>query len=200
MKSITYLLFFLAAAIGWSQNNPDTLEFYPLTFYEKMAEANQVKLLGKADSLSRKDFFFTEQYNDEYGLFLVKKENKNWTVYDFELYSFAGRNTIIGKIKMENDHFVSIQTISTPSGICETRYEKIILLDITQNAFADFFTVSEIQCYDENGAATTASKCKAAFSIVGNVLKFETERTGDLSDCMASGSYTYENKKFVKLD
>lgn len=57
MKSIFYIFAILIPSIGWCQNNPDTLEFYPLTFIEKVSGVNEIKSLIKADSLNKKDYF-----------------------------------------------------------------------------------------------------------------------------------------------
>lgn len=198
MKKLLYIFSIFVSSIGWCQNNPDTLEFNPLTFIEKISD-NEIKSLVKADSLNKKDFFFTEQYKDGFGLFLVQKENENWIVYDYELYLNSGRNTVLGNIKEENNRFVSIQTISSPSGICESHYEKQVLIDIIRNEFIDFCTFAQTKCYDENGQISSSSKCKVKFSIKGNFLKIRTSKTNDLTDCILSGTYKYENRKFVKV-
>lgn len=59
MKSIFYIFAILIPfpSIGWCQNNPDKLEFYPLTFIEKFSGVNEIKSLIKADSLNKKDYF-----------------------------------------------------------------------------------------------------------------------------------------------
>lgn len=198
MKKLFYIFTILIPYIGWCQNNPDTLEFRPLVFIEKISD-NEIKSLIKADSLNKKDFFFTEQYKDGFGLFLVKKENKNWSVYDYELYLNSGRNTVLGNIKEENNRFISIQTTSNPSGVCESHYEKEVLIDIKHNEFIDFFTFAQTKCYDENRKNLSQSKCKAKFSIKGDFLKIRTSATSDLTDCIQSGTYKYENRKFVKV-
>jgi len=198
MKTIFNIIGILFFSISLGQNNLHTLEFYPLTIKDEISDI-EAKKLQKVDSLDKVEYFFTENYKEDYGLFLIKKENKNWIVYDYELYLHGGRNTVIKNIKEENNRFISIKILSSPTGICESNYERVILIDITQNSFTDFFTFSEIKCFDNNGQVSSSSKCKAKFSIKGNLLKIKTSKTNDLKDCIESGTYKYENQKFVKI-
>ena len=198
MKKWLCRLVLLIPSIGLCQNSPDTLEFYPLTFAGNIS-AMEATQLQKADRLGKTDYFFTEKFKEDYGLFLVKKENNNWVVYDYELYLHAGRNTIIGNIKEEKNRFVSIQIISSPSGICESHYERMILMDVTKSTSIDFFTLSAVQCYDENGQVSSSSKCKARYSIKGNILNIRTTNYKELSDCIKSGKYMYRKGKYVRI-
>ena len=198
MKNWHYIFVFLIPTIGLCQNNLDTLAFYTLTFVDKISDTEATHL-QKVDNLGKIDYFFTEIFKEDYSLFLVKKENINWDVYDYELYLHAGRNTILGNIIEENNGFVSIQIISTPSGICESHYERVLLIDVTQNMSLDFCNLCKNQCYDENGQVSSSSKCKAKYSIKGNILKIWTTKYNEQSDCIKSGKYEYSSGKYVRI-
>lgn len=194
MKNIFSILALFIQSIVLCQDN--SIEFYPLTIVGKVSKTD-LMTMKKIDSLNKKDYFFTENYKEDYGLFLVKKENENWVVYDFELYLNSGHNSIIKSIKKENNRFVSIQVMSMPSGICESHYGKIILIDLIRNEFIDFFNSAESRCYGENGNVTSVSKCYAKFSLKDNFLKIKNSKKG--TDCMESGIYQYRKGKFVKI-
>lgn len=198
MKTIFYILAILIPYIGWYQNYPDTLEFYPITFIENTSYDEIISLV-KADSLGKKDFFFTEHYKNNSGLFLVKKEKENWSVYDFETKSY-GSNTVIKEIKCENDRFISIQVYRFPSGACASTYGIIILFDLINNQWTDFWNYNRFECYDENADVSSSSKCKVDFSLKGNLLKMKSSKKPDDGlYCFESGTYRYENGKFVKV-
>ena len=199
MKKLIYIFTILIPSIGWCQNNPDTLEFNPLTFIEKISD-NEIKSLVRADSLSNKDFFFTEQYKNDFGLFLVKKENENWSVYDFETKNY-GSNTIIKGIKYKNNRFVSIQVFRFPSGTCASTYGIIILLDLINNEWTEFYNYNQFECYNENAEVSSSSECEVKFSIKDNLLMMKSSKKSDDGlYCFESGIYKYENRKFVKTE
>lgn len=199
MKNLFYIFLILIPSIGWCQNNPDTLEFYPLTFIEKVSGVNEIKSLIKADSLNKKDYFFTEQYKDDIGLFLIKKENENWIVYDFGLS--YGSNSIIKEFKFENNSFVSIQVFRFPSGACSSTYGIIVLFDLINNQWTDFWNYNRFECYDENADVSSFSECKVDFSLKGNLLKMKSSKKPDDGlYCFKSGAYKYEKGKFVKTE
>lgn len=191
MKKIFYILIILIPFIGFSQKNPDTLEFNPLTIVGKISSID-VKHLQKIDKLGKKDYFFTEQYNNNYGLYLVKKEKGNWIIYDFVIK--YGSNTKTKGFKFENNRFLSIQVFIFPSGSCESTYGKIILFDFVNSEWTDFWNYNRFQCYDEK-----AEECKANFTIKDNFLKIKSsKKSNDGLYCFESGIYEYRNRKFVK--
>ena len=199
MKSILYIFAILIPSIGWCQNNPDTLEFYPLTFIEKVSGVNEIKSLIKADSLNKKDYFFTEQYKDDIGLFLINKENENWFVYDFGLS--YGSNCMIKEFKLENNRFVSIQVFRFPSGACSSTYGIIVLFDLINNKWTDFWNFNRFECYNENAEVSSSSECKVDFSIKDNFLKMTSSKEPDDGlYCFENGTYKYDNGNFVKIE
>mgnify|MGYP007011823750 CR=1 FL=1 len=198
MKKIIYILTFLIPNIGLCQNNPDTLELNPLSFIENISD-NEKKSLVKADSLGKKDFFFTEQYKDDLGLFLVIKENENWVVYDFGLN--FGSNTMIKEFKSENNRFISIQVFRSPSGACSSSYGIIILFDLINNEWTNFYNYNRFECYNDNAEVSSSSKCEVNFSIKDDILKMKSsKKPNDGLYCFESGTYKYENGKFVKIE
>ena len=199
MKTIFYIFAILIPYIGWCQNNPDILEFNPLTFIGNISD-NEIKSLVKADSLSKKDFFFTEQYKNDFGLFLVKKENENWSVYDFETKNY-GSNTIIKGIKYKNNRFISIQVFRFPSGTCASTYGIIILFDLINNEWTDFYNYNQVECYNESAEVSSSSECEVNFSIKDDFLKMKSSKKPDDGlYCFESGTYKYEKGKFVKTE
>lgn len=199
MKKLLYLIAIVIPSIGWCQINSDTLNFYPLTFIGKIHDVNAVKSLVKADNLDKRDFFFTSHYKGNSGLFLLKKEKENWFVYDYELYESAGRNTIVTYIKEVSKRFVAIQISSSPSGVCETYYGKLILIDITNKESIDFLNFLESQCYDKDGKVSSLSSCTSKYTLTGDRLIIKTTNKKGSSDCVRDGIYEYRNRKFVKI-
>lgn len=200
MKKTAILLFIFSVVSAYSQPNEDFV-FYPLAVVETISDADELKSLTKADKLNKKDFFFTEKYKDHNGLFFIKKENDKWIVFNFELGLNFGANTSVKNIKEENRRFVSIQLSRSPSGMCSSTYGIIVLLDITRNEEISFFNLNEQICYDYQGENVVAreSKCKATFSIKGDVLKItSTKKPDDGLYCAESGTYHYENGKFIR--
>ena len=197
MKSIFYILAILIPSISWCQNNSDTLEFFPLTIVGEISNID-VKHLQKADSLGKTDYFFTKNFKENDGLFLVKKEKGDWLVYDFGLN--FGSNTLIKGFKSENNYFISIQIFRTPSGICESTYGIIILFDFINNEWTSFWNYNQIKCYNENGEVSS-SECKVSFSIKGDFLEIKSsKKPDDKLYCFENGTYKYENRKFVKIE
>lgn len=191
MKKSLYIavLLFLPAFV-WCQDGD--FVFYPLSVFEEVSDINELKSIEKADNLNKKDFFFTENYKNNRGLFLIKKENDKWVVYQFDLE--FGSNSYVKNIKVENNHFVSIQYNRSPSGGCSSLYGMMILLDITRNEFISFFNLNEFDCYDGG-----VGKCKANFSIKGNILQIKsTKKRDDGLECIESGTYQYETGKFIR--
>ncbi len=199
MKNLLHIIVILIPSICWSQNNPDKLDFKPLSCIEKVSNFNEIKSLVKADSLGRKDFFFTEQYKDGIGLFLIKKENENWFVYDFGLS--YGSNSMVKEFKFENNRFVSIQVFRFPSGSCSSTYGIIVLFDLLNNQWTDFWNYNRFECYNENAEVSSSLECKVNFSVNGNFLKMKSSKKPDDGlYCFESGTYKYENGKFVKIE
>lgn len=199
MKKLIYIFTILIPYIGWCQNNPDTLEFNPLTFIENTSN-DEIILLVKADSLGKKDFFFTKQYKNNSGLFLVKKEKENWSVYDFDTKNY-GSNTIIKEIKYKNDRFISIQVFRFPSGTCTSTYGIIILFDLINNEWTEFWNYNRFECYNENAEVSSSSECEVKFHIKDNFLKLNSsKKTNDGLYCFEKGTYKYENRKFIKTE
>jgi|GEM_PF-5378515 len=199
MKKLFYLFVLIIPSIAWCQNNSSILEFYPLTFVERIANISAIKSLVKADHLGKEDFFFTTHYKDNSGLFLLKKEKGNWFVYDYELYESAGRNTVVTNIKEANKRFVAIQVSSSPSGVCESHYGRLILIDVARKESTDFLYFSETQCYDKNGKASSLSTCRAKYTFIGDRLIIKTTNKKGATDCIGGGIYEYRDGKFVKM-
>lgn len=192
MKNIFYILIILIPFFGFSQKNPDTLEFNPMTIVGEVSSID-VKHLQKVDNLGKKDYFFTEQYNNNYGLFLVRKENGKWIIYDFVIN--YGSNTKTKEFKFETNRFLSIQVFRFPSGSCESTYGKIILFDLVNNKWTDFWNYNRFQCKDE-----AAEECKANFTIKGKFLKIKSsKKSNDGLYCFESGIYEYRKRKFIKI-
>lgn len=197
MKKLFYILIFLLPAFVWCQE--EDFVFYPLSVFEEVPNVNELKSIEKADNLNKKDFFFTENYKGYNGLFLIKKENDKWIVYQFELS--LGSNSSLNNIKLENNRFVSIQYYRSPSGWCSNLYGIIFLLDITRNEYIRFFNLNEQECYDNDGENFTVrkSECQATFSIKGNILQIKsTKKPDDGLHCTESGTYQYETGKFIR--
>ncbi len=193
MKFTLFLIAIFIQTSAWCQNN--ILEFSPLKLIDTISDAD-INTLIKADSLENSNYFFTENYKEDAGLFFFRKGKANWTIYDFELYLLCGRNTIVNDIKQENKQYVSVQTHSTPSGICESNYGRILLIDISRNEFSDFYNFAQNKCYEVNGQVSI-SECKVEFMLINNLLKITTTNNG-LSDCLETGTYQYSTSKFVK--
>jgi hypothetical protein len=197
MKFFLCFVALLIQCLAWCQDN--ALGIYPMPIIGQFPEAEIVSLT-KTDSLNQSDYFFTETFNEAHGLFLVKKEKEYWVVYDFELYLNAGHNSTISGIRKINDRFVSIQVYSFPSGICESRYGKIILMDVIRNEYIEFFNFAETICFDENGKPNSRSTCQAKYSFKKNILKIKsTKKPGDTQDCIESGKFRYCNGQFVRM-
>jgi hypothetical protein len=171
-----------------------TLEFYPLKAVDTI-QTNCLTSLLKIDELKNTRYFFTETYMAVYDLFLVKKVAGNWVVYTFDLNLNFGTNTSIKNIKKENNQFISIRVMRTPSGTCTSIYEITILLDIAKIEFTDFFSYSKFDCFDGN-----VTDCKATFSMQENKLEIKSSKTKDDGlSCIESGDYNYENGKFIRI-
>lgn len=199
MKNLLFTIIVLTPFISLCRNNPDTLEFYPLSRIENSVDVNEIELLVRADSLGRKDYFFTEQYKGYSGLFLVKKEKGNWHVYNFGLN--YGSNTTVKQFKFENNRFVSIQVFRTPSGTCASTYGIIILFDLVNNEWLDFQNYNRFECYNEYSEVSSSSECEVTFSIKEDILKLKsTKKADDGLFCFESGAYRYKNRKFVKVE
>jgi len=73
-KTFLYIAFtILFHSVGFSQNKQEILEFYSLILIERVTNNDEIKSLVKADSLGKKDFFFTENYKGNEGLIFIKK-------------------------------------------------------------------------------------------------------------------------------
>lgn len=192
MKIVLVLILFLINSTSWGQD--DVLEFSSIKFLEKVS-TDEVKKLIKVDKLSNKDFFFTKKYKENDGLFFVKKENEIWFIYDFELSLNFGPNTHLTTITKENNRFVNIEFSRSPSGTCSSLYLITVLFDILKNEFIFFFSFNEFDCNDGN-----SKNCKATFQIKDNLLIIKSSKTKeDGLNCIESGTYRYENYKFVKM-
>ena len=194
MRFAFLLIAILLQTPAWCQNN--ILEFFPLNLIDSISEGD-VNSFIKVDSLKNSNYFFTESYKENYGLFFFKMEREKWSVYDFELYLLCGRNTIIDMIKQENKQFVSVQSLSNPSGVCESNYGRILLIDVLKNEFSNFYNYAQNKCYEENGDVSI-SECKVKFFLKNNSLKILSTKNR-LSDCLESGTYKYNASKFVKM-
>ncbi|PKP18079.1 MAG: hypothetical protein CVU07_02720 [Bacteroidetes bacterium HGW-Bacteroidetes-23] len=191
MKIVLVLIIFLINSPSWCQN--DVLEFSSIKFSENVS-ATDLKKLVKVDNLSNKDFFFIKTYKENDGLFFVKKENEKWFVYDFELSLNFGPNTHLNTITKESNRFLSIELSRSPSGTCSSLYRSICLFDVTKNQYISFFNFNEFDCNDGK-----SQNCKATFQLKDNLLVIKSSKTKDDGlSCIESGTYRYENNKFVK--
>lgn len=109
------------------------------------------------------------------------------------------RNTVVTNIKEVNKRFVAIQVSSSPSGVWESHYGRLILMDIVRKESTDFLNFSETQCYDKNGKASSLSTCTAKYNLIGDKLIIKTTSKKGAADCIGSGIYEYRDRKFVKM-
>ena len=197
MRFILSIAMMMVSYVGFCQNK-NALDFYPLAFMEKISNVTEMRLAAKATSLPTKDFFFIEKYKNDFGLFLIRKENGTWSVYDFETKT-NGSNMVVKEIKAETSRFVSIQLFRTPSGTCESTYGTIILLDLVTNEWTDFCNYNRFECAAAK-ASSTPSECEVKFHLKGNYLEMKsTKKRDDGLYCFESGKYKYADHKFIPI-
>jgi hypothetical protein len=197
LKRIVFIL--LLVPLQFFGQAERIIDFYPLQFTDSISGSDRNVLLSQVDSLKSDDYFFSDNYQGQEGLFWIKKAGNKWVVFDFELDLNFGPNTFVSGFKNENERFVSIQTYRSPSGQCLSKYGRIILLDIVNDKSISFFNYSQIACFDTMGEVTSSSECASTFQIRDGFIEIESTQEGDdRMWCMDNAEFKIEENAIVQ--
>jgi len=196
LAKIIYLLLFVAAPLFAQMDQ--IMELYPLELIDKLTAENREDLGEEMDTLQNQNYFFLSNYQQEEGLYFVKKQGSEWLVFDFQLDSNYGPNTMIRQIKSENEGFVSIASIRFNSGSCPGKYGLLTLLDVNTARYIRFCNYQEMACYDQNGDVSSNSVCSTEFIIENGFMEIRNKSIDIDLDCFESSEYRIEKDRFIK--
>ncbi len=196
MAKIIYL--FLIVSVQLYAQIDRIMELYPLELIDRITENNCKDFGQEIDSLQNPNYFFLSNYQEEEGLYFVKKEGSEWLVFDFQLNLNYGPNTLIKNIKIENDRFIRIETLRFSSGTCPGQYGMMTLLDVKSCSTIKFCNYQQMECYDQDGDISSRTACTVEFLIDNEFIKIQNKSKEVDLDCVESSEYRIEQDRFVK--
>ncbi|MEI7509833.1 MAG: hypothetical protein WCJ62_10270 [Flavobacterium sp.] len=197
---LTTFLLLLGLSYGYAQESNN--EFEPLTKVDTITSKKVINAIPLKDVIKNSAFFFTQQYGNKKGLFLIEKKGAIWIVYDYDKYFIS--NYDISKHTYYSKRYVSINVSAMRSGNGENYYGWFVLFDLEQKTYLVIQTWSHNSDNDINQEKyINTRECSSKVTFKNGSLKIvrecsPNEEENYCSNCIETGTFKIENNKLIK--
>lgn len=184
--------FLLLSYVTVAQAN-DALEFQSIRIYDTITTQKSINKIKEVDKIND-NLFFTTEYLENKGLFLIEKKEAYWIVYD---YNDFVSNYVVSKHHKLNNQYVSIEVKASRSGFGINLYSWYLIFDLKNKSYLTLDKSS----YKADEKNIVLNKCESIIKFKKDIFTITRNcfPKNECGNCIESGIYRVKNGKFIKV-
>ncbi|RZK05022.1 MAG: hypothetical protein EOO46_16165 [Flavobacterium sp.] len=195
-------IFLIVVLLYFSNVQAQTIfEFQPLRILDTITQKTIDKIKVK-DYVKNTHCFFSEIYDTTTGLFLFKKIEDKWIVYD---YNDFVSNYTLSKHTAYSKRYVSINVVAMRSGMGENYYGWLVLFDLEKASYIILNAFSH-NSGEYSDKTEFKQECTSKILYIKNntfsvtkICDVKKEDKNYCTNCLDSGVYKIENDTLKKI-